>query len=171
MVNIIQIAKIYGKKRLFHELWTTVLEIVKSWNHKCHCLPFSSSPPSPLFRSNSPAIILENGCSKISQNRRGGFCFYFLQHVVPRILRQIFLGISSIDYCTSLILSTIIFQIHIIQIMLLLSVHLLLLPQLFEFSAHRRNVILTAAHSIRGKKTKIFYPCVPKFDSSLTHGH
>ena len=86
------------KKRLFHELWTTVLEIVKSWNHKCHWLPYSSSPPSPFFRSSSPAIILENGCSKISQNPRGGFCFYFLQHVVPRILRQIFLGISSIDY-------------------------------------------------------------------------
>ena len=36
-------AKIYGEGRLLHDLKNNALDIVKTWNHKGRCAPFSSS--------------------------------------------------------------------------------------------------------------------------------
>ena len=68
--NIIQLekppyAKICGAKRLFHNLWITVLEKFKTWNHEDYCVLFSSSV---FFQEQLSKFIPERSSSKTLQN-------------------------------------------------------------------------------------------------------
>ena len=84
---------------------------MKTCNHKSHCVPSSS-----LFFSEAPCkIILESSCSKILQIFMENLQWIFILDAkhsssylqilnyaacVLGILKQLFLGISSIDCCT-----------------------------------------------------------------------
>ena len=125
MDNIIQIAKIRGERRLFHVLWITALEKVKTWNHKGHCMLFYSFVF--FFKSSPPKLFWRVAALKFRKfpwKTFGGFLLllqdidlhiyrnWIAQHIVLGILKQLFFQISSIDFCTSFVSSIIIFQIY-----------------------------------------------------------
>ena len=127
MDNIIQITKICGERRLFHDLWITALLLL--------CFLFRNSSQN-LF---SKVAILKF-CKIPWKTPGSGFLFklqdidldiyrnWIARHLALGILKQLLFGIYSIDCCVSPVSSTIIFQIHT---EFLLHVQLSLLRNIF----------------------------------------
>ena len=100
----------------------------KKWKPETGRVIGRPSAPLFFFQKPLPKSIIESSSCKISQNSvknaRGRSLFWLqginlhiyrnwiVQHIFFGILKQLFPGMSSINCCTSVVSSTIIFQIH-----------------------------------------------------------